>query len=71
MTINHTISAQAAVYKDVPRDILNSVQAASRRTGVNFSYLMEKAAAESGFDSQAQAGTSSAKGLYQFMVFHP
>lgn len=66
MTIDHTLSAQAAVYKDVPRNILDSVRAASRRTGVDFSYLMEKAAAESSFDNQAQASTSSARGLYQF-----
>lgn len=40
---------------------------ASERTGANFDFLMQTAARESGFDSQAQARTSSAAGMFQFI----
>lgn len=46
--------------------VVAAVRQASANTGVDFSYLMEKAAVESGFDPNAKAGTSSATGLYQF-----
>ncbi|MDD9901152.1 MAG: lytic transglycosylase domain-containing protein [Alphaproteobacteria bacterium] len=55
-------------YQDVaPRGVIKAVQVAAERTGANFAYLMEKAAAESGFDTKAAARTSSAKGLFQFI----
>lgn len=44
-----------------------AIRQASNRTGVDFSYLMEKAAAESGFRTDIKASTSSATGLYQFI----
>lgn len=44
-----------------------AIRQASLKTGVDFAYMMEKAAAESGFDTDAKAKTSSAKGLYQFI----
>jgi len=47
--------------------VINAVQEASSRTGVDFSYLMEKAAAESGFRTDVKATTSSATGLFQFI----
>jgi soluble lytic murein transglycosylase-like protein len=47
--------------------VTSAIQQASLKTGVNFAYLMEKAAAESSFDSDAGSRTSSAKGLYQFI----
>lgn len=47
--------------------VTSAIRQASLKTGVDFAYLMEKAAAESGFDSDAQAKTSSARGLYQFI----
>lgn len=47
--------------------VTSAIQNASARTGVNFAYLMEKAAAESSFDAKAQSKTSSAAGLYQFI----
>jgi soluble lytic murein transglycosylase-like protein len=50
---------------NIPRTIINAVQKASAATGVNFSYLMEKAAVESGFNPDAKARTSSATGLFQ------
>lgn len=46
--------------------VLASIRIASLRTGIEFSYLMELAAAESNFDSTAKAFGSSASGMYQF-----
>lgn len=51
----------------VPRNVYDAIKNAAAKTGVNFTYLMEKAAAESGFDANAKARTSSATGLYQFI----
>ncbi|WP_192499354.1 transglycosylase SLT domain-containing protein [Skermanella pratensis] len=50
-----------------PQAIQAAVRQASDRTGVDFSYLMAKAAQESSFDPAAKAATSSATGLYQFI----
>ena len=47
--------------------IQNAIALASQRTGVDFNYLMGQAQVESGFNSHARAGTSSATGLYQFI----
>lgn len=44
-----------------------AIRDASARTGVNFAYLMEKAAVESGMRPDAKAATSSATGLFQFI----
>lgn len=51
----------------VPKDVYNAIQKAASATGVNFTYLMEKAAVESSFDPNAKARTSSATGLFQFI----
>ncbi len=51
----------------VPKDVYNAIQKAANATGVNFTYLMEKAAVESGFDPDAKARSSSATGLFQFI----
>jgi hypothetical protein len=67
MTIDGAYRPDAAEYQGIPANIINSVRAAANRTGVDFAYLMEKAAAESSFDAHAQATTSSARGLYQFI----
>jgi len=58
---------QSAKYSRASSDVQTAVRNASLRTGVDFSYLMEKAAAESGFQTDAKASTSSATGLYQFI----
>jgi len=50
-----------------PAAVVKAVQQASARTGVDFSYLMEKAAVESGYRTDVKAGTSSATGLFQFI----
>lgn len=47
--------------------VIQAIHAASTSTGVDFAYLMQQAAAESNFDADAKAGTSSASGLYQFI----
>lgn len=47
--------------------VVSALRQASQRTGVDFSYLMAKAAQESGFDPAAKARTSSATGLFQFI----
>jgi len=46
--------------------ILQAIKQASARTGVDFSYLLNKASQESGFNPNATAGSSSATGLFQF-----
>jgi len=50
-----------------PQNVIKAVQTASAKTGVDFGFLMEKAAAESSFNPTAKAETSSATGLYQFI----
>jgi hypothetical protein len=46
--------------------VTQAIQSAASVTGVNFSYLMQKASQESSFDPTAKATTSSATGLFQF-----
>jgi hypothetical protein len=50
----------------VDRGVVAAIRLSSVRTGVDFSYLMELAAAESNFDPVSKAKGSSAMGLYQF-----
>jgi len=59
--------ALAQKARAAPSEIVSAIRLASQRTGVNFAYLMEKAAAESGFRPDAKASTSSATGLFQFL----
>ncbi len=47
--------------------VLGAVRDASRRTGADFRFMMANAAQESGFQPDAEASTSSATGLYQFI----
>lgn len=60
-------NALAALAQRAPNGVVNAIHAASRKTGVSFSYLMEKAAAESSFNPTVKAKTSSATGLFQFI----
>ena len=46
--------------------IIQAIKTAADKTGVDFSYLLNKASQESSFDPKAKASTSSATGLYQF-----
>ncbi|WP_448205771.1 transglycosylase SLT domain-containing protein [Azospirillum sp. sgz302134] len=50
-----------------PANVEAAVRNASAKTGVDFSYLMEKAAVESGFRTDVKSSSSSATGLYQFI----
>jgi len=47
--------------------VQTAIAAASRKTGVDFNYLLGQAQVESGMRADARAGTSSASGLYQFI----
>lgn len=47
--------------------VQQAIATASRRTGVDFAYLMGQARIESSMNPTARAGTSSATGLYQFL----
>jgi hypothetical protein len=49
------------------KGVETAIRQASEKTGVDFSYLMAQATAESGLNPKAKAGTSSAAGLYQFI----
>ncbi len=46
--------------------VMDAVQTASARTGIDFDYLVDVARVESGYNPTAKASTSSARGLYQF-----
>jgi predicted nucleic acid-binding Zn-ribbon protein len=47
-------------------DVTAAIRLGSLRTGIELPYLMELAAVESSFNPRAQAGSTSAAGLYQF-----
>ncbi len=47
--------------------VTNAIAMASRRTGVDFGYLLGQAKIESSLNPTAKASTSSATGLYQFI----
>ncbi|EFH13740.1 lytic transglycosylase domain-containing protein, partial [Teichococcus cervicalis] len=51
----------------VDAQVAGALRSASQATGLGFDVLAAKAAMESGFRSDAQAGTSSARGLFQFI----
>ena len=50
-----------------PGRVHQAIALASRRTGVDFGYLLGQAQIESSMDPNARARTSSATGLYQFL----
>ncbi len=50
----------------IPAPAAAAIRLASLRTGVDFGYMMELSSAESGFDHEISAATSSATGLFQF-----
>lgn len=57
----------AAFGKQAPQGVLSAIKNASIKAGVDFSYMVQQAAAESSFNPAAKAKTSSASGLYQFI----
>lgn len=48
-------------------NIQSAIAVASRKTGIDFQYLLGQAQVESGMRANAKAPTSSASGLYQFI----
>lgn len=60
-------NALAALSQRAGSAVTDAIKTASAKTGVSFSYLMEKAAAESNFNPTIKAKTSSATGLFQFI----
>lgn len=64
--IDKPVSA-GSLPQGVRPEVVSAIRQASTQTGVDFSYLMQKAEAESSFNPQAQAPTSSARGLFQFI----
>jgi hypothetical protein len=50
----------------IDRNVLSSIHAASRKTGVSFAFMLAKARRESNFEPTAENATSSAQGLFQF-----
>lgn len=64
------MTMRAAAAADIPMTSgspHSAIAEASRRTGIDFSYLLGQAQIESGMRSHARARTSSATGLYQFI----
>lgn len=51
-----------------PRFVVDAVAVAERQTGVSSSYLIALAKKESSFNPAAAPGTSSARGLFQFLT---
>jgi hypothetical protein len=51
----------------IDNSVLSGIRQASKKTGVDFGYLMAQAAQESSFQPEVKAGTTSATGLYQFI----
>ena len=47
--------------------VIGAIRHASDKTGVDFAYLLNKASQESSLNPNAQASTSSASGLFQFI----
>ncbi|SDE79624.1 transglycosylase SLT domain-containing protein [Rhodospira trueperi] len=52
--------------RTVGRDVLVGIRDASRRTGVDFTYMLAKAHQESGFRPDAANARGTARGLFQF-----
>lgn len=60
-------SMLASLTANAPKNVVSAIQKASAKTGVDFAYMIQQAAAESSFNPSAKARTSSATGLYQFI----
>ncbi len=61
---NNALEAMSA---RAPRGVMSAIQKASAKTGVDFAYMVQQAAAESSFNPSVKAKSSSATGLYQFI----
>jgi len=57
----------ASIAQGASHTVVSAISQASEASGVDFSYLLQQAKAESSFDPSAKARTSSATGLFQFI----
>ena len=64
--VQHVSDLVKIAGQTVERTTLTGLQNASQKSGVSFQYLVAKAAQESSLQTDAQADTSSATGLFQF-----
>jgi hypothetical protein len=64
--VQHVSDVVKIAGQTVERTTLAGLQSASQKSGVSFQYLVAKAAQESSLQTDAQADTSSATGLFQF-----
>jgi len=62
MAVNDVVSSSTLAADP----IFGAIKSAASATGVDFSFLFQQAKIESGLNTQAKAGTSSATGLFQF-----
>ncbi len=60
-------NALAVMARQAAPRVLDAIKRASAATGVSFAYMLQKASAESSFNTSAKSRTSSATGLYQFI----
>ncbi|WP_137044111.1 transglycosylase SLT domain-containing protein [Pseudolabrys sp. FHR47] len=60
-------AASSVVGTGIAPQISGAISKAAESTGISFQYLLTTARIESSLNPQAQAATSSAKGLYQFI----
>lgn len=56
-----------SILSNAVSQITGAIQKAAKSTGISFEYLLTTARIESNLNPSAQASTSSAKGLYQFI----
>jgi len=66
MEIYANLARSDAARYGIDHGVVAAIRLSSVRTGVNFSYLMKLAAAESNFEPASESATSSATGMYQF-----
>lgn len=64
--VQHITDMVKIAGQTVDRATLTGLQNASQKSGVSFQYLVAKASQESSLQTDAQADTSSAAGLFQF-----
>ncbi len=69
MSLENSIqnNALASMMHTAPNSVVSAIKGASDKTGVDFAYLMQQAKAESSFNPDIKAKTSSASGLFQFI----
>lgn len=67
LPMQNAISDINTLIRQARPDVVSAIRQASDKTGVDFDYLLQNAAVESSLDPTAGNGTSSARGLYQFI----